>query len=647
MLNCPPVGGCTKSQAWPTPPQLTSLLNSRVDPEADFDLVQSVVWAGSRRSFVDTTSHQLVGGLEGSLNFKDWTWEFFASSGSTRTINTYAGATSLARWRFVQQQPNYGAGLFYTGNEYGGGFGAGTITCTSGIISVYGVNGWTEGTVPSEDCQTAVLMQPKATGHMKQNIVEYNMQGSIAELPGGDLRFAAGVSARDNKYEYFPEQSNTPQSVLDQPGSFFPVGEAVGKTEVKEIYGELLVPLLANKPGVQSLSLELGYRTTDNEPSEDDDTYKALIDWSITERVRFRGGRQIANRAPNIGELFQASEQFAPFTFIQGDPCSTRNPALIPYTANPTINGARAAQVQGLCSIMMTPEGAATFYGDPSLQPNTLQNARISNLQGNPNLHSEAAETMTAGVVADITDRSTLTVDYWRIQITNMIAEEFGDILYENCLDEDTNPTYDPNHPSCKRLVRNPSTGANATISTSFTNEQQVDIAGWDLQYNWGGDLGPGFMTVTALATISDHVKTRANEDAEWFDYKGSSGPSNIRSVTPYSFDYRTFTTVNYSLGDWSGSIRWRFLPSIKSEASVRTTGALDEPTNDYNIFDGSARYTLNNNAQLRFGIDNLFDVDPEITFRGTNGYSGEGDTEEDFYDFLGRRYYVGFTMSF
>jgi hypothetical protein len=42
-------------------------------------------------------------------------------------------------------------------------FGAGAITCTSGIISVYGVNGWTEGDVPSEDCQKAVTMQPKAT----------------------------------------------------------------------------------------------------------------------------------------------------------------------------------------------------------------------------------------------------------------------------------------------------------------------------------------------------------------------------------------------------------------------------------------------------------------------------------------------------
>src|SRR5690606_36044038 len=32
-LSCPPVGGCSKSEAFPTPPELTLLLDSRLDPE--------------------------------------------------------------------------------------------------------------------------------------------------------------------------------------------------------------------------------------------------------------------------------------------------------------------------------------------------------------------------------------------------------------------------------------------------------------------------------------------------------------------------------------------------------------------------------------------------------------------------------------
>src|SRR5690606_14752776 len=155
--------------------------------------------------------------------------------------------------------------------------------------------GYTEGQIPSEDCQTAVGARSKATGHMKQNVVEFNMQGSVAEIPAGDLRFALGTSYRVNKYEFLPDTLNVQESVLDQPGGFFPTGEAIGKTEVQEIYGELLVPLLANKPGVRQMALELGYRSTDNDPSEDVDSYKALLDWRVVDRVRIRGGRQIAN----------------------------------------------------------------------------------------------------------------------------------------------------------------------------------------------------------------------------------------------------------------------------------------------------------------------------------------------------------------
>ena len=52
-LACGPVGGCTKSQAFPTPPQLTTLLDSRLDPEADWEFRQTTLFADPRRSYVD------------------------------------------------------------------------------------------------------------------------------------------------------------------------------------------------------------------------------------------------------------------------------------------------------------------------------------------------------------------------------------------------------------------------------------------------------------------------------------------------------------------------------------------------------------------------------------------------------------------
>jgi iron complex outermembrane receptor protein len=548
------------------------------------------------------------------------------------------------------RQPNYGRGMFYIGNELGAGFASGAISCTSGLPAVYGVSGYTEDFVPSQDA--AIRARSKASGEMRQNIVEYNMQGAIADLPAGEMRFALGVGGRENRFEFKPDPLNAQESVLDQLAGFFPVGDAFGKTEAKEVYGELLVPLVGDVWGARELSLELGYRRTDNDPSNDVDTWKALIDWQVVDRVRVRGGRQVANRAPNIGELFQSQEQFAPFSLFQGDPCSELNPATLPYTANPSLNTAgpgAAAQVRALCERLMGPTGAANYYGGDTPQPSGFVSPRISNLSGNPNLRSEEAKTATLGVVAELTERARLTFDYWRIELDDMIAPQVPDTLYRECLSADTNPTYSPTHPSCQLIVRNPTNGAIATVDITYTNEAAADLAGYDLQFDWSTDgIGPGALNLNVLATITDRWITQVNPDSPRLDFTGTTGPSDVRGVNQFAYDYRLFTTVGYAAANWGVTLRWRHLPSIAPEGTIRTQAEyVDTPS--YDIFDVSARYTLADRYNLRFGVDNLLDKEPPIVNLRTvaEGYTQTGVTNPAFYDVLGRRYYVGLTMQF
>jgi len=650
-LSCPAVGGCTKSQAFPTPPELTALLDSRPNPEADWEFRQTTLFADPRRADVLVDSYQLIGGLEGKLPVKDWTWQAYASTGATFTESTYGGGISLERWRFVMRQPNYGRGLHYIGNELGAGFASGAITCTSGLPAVYGVSGYYEGFVPSEDCQDAIRAASKASGDVHQDIVEYDMQGAVANLPAGEMRFALGADTRKNSFEFKPDPLNSQESVLDQLAGFFPVGDASGKTEANELYGELLVPLVGNVRAAKRLELELGYRATHNDPSNDVDTWKALIDWQVVDRVRIRGGRQVANRAPNIGELFQSQEQFAPFTLVQGDPCSELDPAALNYTANPTKNSAGpavAAQVKALCQQLMGPTGAANYYGGDTPQPSGFVSPRISNLSGNPDLHSEEAKTSTFGVVANATDNITLSLDYWRIELNDMIAPQVPDTLYRECLSFDTNPTFDPSHPSCQLIVRNPQSGAVATVDVIYTNEAAADLSGYDVQFNWGTGVGGGRLSLNTLATITDHWKTRVTPATPWVDYKGTTGPSDVRGVNQFAYDYRLFTTLGYASGGWSGTLRWRHLPSIVPEGAIRTTAEY-HTTPSYDIFDAAGRYSFGDHWEVRFGIDNLLDKDPPIVNLRTvaEGYTQTGVTNAAFYDVLGRRYYVGMKLQF
>jgi outer membrane receptor protein involved in Fe transport len=50
---------------------------------------------------------------------------------------------------------------------------------------------------------------------------------------------------------------------------------------------------------------------------------------------------------------------------------------------------------------------------------------------------------------------------------------------------------------------------------------------------------------------------------------------------------------------------------------------------------------------QLRFGIDNLLDTEPEIVGFNPGQNNAMGATNAGFYDILGRRYYAGVKFSF
>ena len=70
------------------------------------------------------------------------------------------------------------------------------------------------------------------------------------------------------------------------------------------------------------------------------------------------------------------------------------------------------------------------------------------------------------------------------------------------------------------------------------------------------------------------------------------------------------------------------------------------EPTGSYDIFDFAGRYSSDGAWLVRFGIDNLFDAEPERTFpEATNTATGQ--TNANFYDILGRRFYVGMSLQF
>src|SRR5690606_8961268 len=154
----------------------------------------------------------------------------------------------------------------------------------------------------------------RASSQLTQDVVEFNLQGAIADMRAGELRFAAGAAYRDNTFRFEPMNDDVNSN--DHPIGIFVSNNTAGEMDVKELYGELLVPV------TERLNLELGYRYSKfNTAAGDVNTWKALFDYGPTNSIRLRGGFQAATRAPNTAEMFQGPTMLT-VGFAPSDPCS-------------------------------------------------------------------------------------------------------------------------------------------------------------------------------------------------------------------------------------------------------------------------------------------------------------------------------------
>jgi outer membrane receptor protein involved in Fe transport len=597
---------------------------------------------------------QLSLGLEGELPSGNDFWDITVSTGRTDNFIVQRGSTRLSTYRAIMASPNYGRNGIFDPNPFVVGFAESIATCTSGLPVV-------QDFPVSSDCVIAMSPDLKNKYEVTQTILEANLTGDLVEMPAGPLQYALGTTYRENGYSYEPDNLSNNQNFIDPIAGLFPNAASRGEFDVSEIYGELLIPIVSDGPaGVEHFTVELGARSSKwSMPQVDSvETYKALIDWAITPRYRLRGGFNRALRAPNLSELFIARTQIfgAPAGF--GDQCS-QNHGTGPFSANPAVSGAaQAAQTEAICRQLMGTAGAFEYYDNrPIGEQPTLGGAGTQNSFGNPNLREEQADTFTLGMVMDFLEGWTLTVDYYTIEIEDMIAVESANSHYQRCFSTDLNPTGSVTIPACATLFRDPTNGNPANIDNSFTNSGRALVEGIDLQLNWSKMLASGGLNVNMVANYNLASETQDSSLLPTTDWAGTNGCS--LQIQCQGYDYRIFTTVSYFQGPWNVSLRHQFWPSIdSSQCLVSTTsdacnnGGVQE---NYSLFALTGGYAFGDNYNLRVGIENLFDEDPPcvnpnpqaLPFATPCTRSGFGGGGGATYDPLGRRFFVSMTMDF
>ena len=594
------------------PADLKTLLNSRSNPDASFPVTYGFTQLGNQTSLADWTVYQVVTGLSGSVGVRDWDWEIYGSHGKTEVSSWQTGVYNVRRLQELLDAPDGGASI-----------------CDGGL-DLFGTR---------ENVSTACLGYISAEPHfllgVKQSNLEATLNGSLFKLPGGDLRFALGADYRNEGYS----ENNDDQAVAGEiPGSTV-APSASGSRSVKEGFGELLIPLLADIPMVHRLEADIGLRYSDYQNAKGVWSYTASLNWQPVDFLTLRGGYSRSIRAPTLEDLF-ASEQAISLsignpslTGSQGDPCDVRSS----YR-----NGPDAATIRDFCIALGVPASGVDSY---TLDRQTL----FGSASGNPNLKNETGKSITGGFIFEspfsspMLSRLRFSVDYFDIKITDAIGQLPLGAAFQRCFNLDaghSNPNYDPNNVNCSFFPRDPQTGLIRRIESRILNLGQLRTRGVDFQLDWQIPFAPlgkssGTLALNVTATYLDKFEIQSLPGTPALDYAGYGARPTIYPKI------KALTSLTYAQGPIQTTLRWRFVDGVKNQALISNPQSTATGAPNYNYFDASFAYQMTDDTKLRFIVANLFNKRPYVLG------STPGETDQSTYDVIGRNYTITLTQEF
>ncbi len=463
----------------------------------------------------------------------------------------------------------------------------------------------------------------QANAMQQMHVAAANITGTVFNLPAGPVQLAVGTEYRyESSRDIFDPLTNQARNGYTQATN------TVGHFDVKEAYGEVVVPLLADIPLIHNLTLRGAARISDYSTVGSFWAYNAGLEWSPVPDIRFRGVYAHAVRAPNIGELFEAPQ--AGIISIT-DPC------------------------QGV-TMASTGELAENCRADPGVLANIQENGAftltIPDQQGvgsvtapNPNIQEETATTYTLGVVVNPTSIDalrglTVTADYFNIELEDAISRISQSTVLNKCYVQGfsdfcqfvTRRSTDSgafSAGSVEQVIRAlVNSGGSKTEGLDFTLSYAMNALGGRASFSaaWTHLLENGYTplagdpydnTMGELGSPKDAAHASLNWDNDkWGVTVGAE------YIGPQYLDYENFQT-RYVLADGSLPDKkyFRIDSVIYTDAQIRVN-VMDE-------------------MQFFIGAKNLFDVDrPPL-------YSGVAGNINGTFDPIGRRFYAGARLSF
>jgi len=560
---------------------------------------------GNRVSQTDNTAYRALVGANGDIA-GNWKYDAYYSYSRTRSTETQVG--NVSRSRVLQAlRTTYDASGNLVCSDTSNGcvplniFGAGNISSAAAAFI----------TIPVQN--SSVVEEQVASASITNN--------HLFDLGAGPAGIAIGTEYRSEYGSYNPDFSLSSGDVVG-----FNAGEGLsGGYNVKEVFAEVEVPLLADKPFVHRLDVNGAYRYSYySTAAKSVSTYSGGVVWAPISDISLRGQYSRAVRAPTVANLYSGNAQDFP---AATDPCT--------LAAATTIAALRAS-----CIATGVPAAAlGTAYDGGSMQIDTVNG-------GNPNLREETADTYTAGVVLQpsFLKRFSLTVDYYKIKIQNYIASPGTTNTIRACYGDASNgyTPYDTSY--CSLLPRDANSYAITGASNVLSNTGGVKTRGVDFEARYSLPLAFGAFGTDASSLSFRVSGTRLIA----FDYNplaaipdltlGCAGKFGLNCGNPYA-KWRLSARTTWTTGPATFSLQYRYLSPVNDDDD--TTDYSVEHIKAYHYFDLTTSFDVAKKFTWNVGVNNMFNRKPPIL--GDN--QEQANTYPSTYDPYGRTFFTGVSL--
>ncbi len=406
--------------------------------------------------------------------------------------------------------------------------------------------------------------------------------------------------------------------------------------DTKEFFGELSIPLFRDTWLGDYAELSGSYRQSDFSNFGKNDVYGVNLVYRPTEEIAFKSSLNTSVRAPSL------QESYAPFTqtfLLFADPCATAN---IQAVTDTTIRANRVAN----CTALAAQFGLTFNFNDP-VAANAYRPEYTSSVAGrnggNPFLVPEESESFTFSTVLtpNFAPNLSLVLDYYEIQIDNVIAAVSGQTAANNCV---SGPSLNNN--ACATITR---TGVNDPVTPrddrflivdfiqSSINYAKRTVRGLDFTANYrfdtdemlGHNWGVFNYSLNGSWLIEQKNFNNIDNPADFTALESSLFYPKVRLTSQLNYRPIEALTLGWTM-DWQTAQDIILTRSFIANADQRDPEYRN--TGNFARHDFSVTYQVRDDLTVRGAVTNAFDAE-QARWLGSTLYSN--------FDPYGRRFSV------